>query len=81
MIKEDKEELFLKLDEVWKCIVNNTDNSRYHSSYYAARGIVSKIYADYEEAEKWMLKAEGEKHSVNNLINLGIIHYSMATKA
>lgn len=81
LIKEDKEELFLKLDEVWKCIVNNTDNSRYHSSYYAARGIVSKIYADYEEAEKWMLKAEGEKHSVNNLINLGIIRYSMATKA
>lgn len=81
LIKEDKEELFLKLDEVWKCIVNNTDNSRYHSSYYAARGIVSKIYADYEKAEKWMLKAEGEKHSVNNLINLGIIRYSMATKA
>ena len=72
---EEKEKVMSILTEVEQEIKENKDRA----DLFEAKGLAYKAYGDYDLAEEWMLKAEQEKHSIENLINLGILHYSKAT--
>ena len=72
---EEKNKVLTLLNEVEDEL--STDKRR--ADFFAAKGIIYKAYAEYNLAEEWMLKAEKEKHSIENLINLGILYYSKAT--
>lgn len=72
---EEKEKIMSILIDAEQDIKENNDRA----DLFQTKGLVYKAYGDFGLAEKWMLKAEQEKHSIENLINLGILYYNKAT--
>lgn len=74
-IGEEKEKILATLSEAEEQIVESKDRG----DLYEVKGLIYKAYGEYDLAEEWMLKADQENHSIENLINLGILYYCRAT--